>query len=329
MNEEFKEMSSDEQFKVLQKYGEFNQIEARRQNLASEVQRNQDQMNRVLKATFNQDDDVTFIEKKVAACDCEDENAFRALLQEKGIKYFFTDPDTGEEVSVADAIPKEKVTEFKRDYLVFLFNNMRCMAGIEEEQRKCDEAVAEFDRDSKEVTNMLAENVLTYTKHVRATVDPETQVGKKILRSCDYIDSAYNFKVIFDMFERYPNARKNLLRDFNKTGSVSDIGKRYFTKLNSAKITSSLLPFAASKPEESLEYKVLAPTQYKKGQEDLFIFTMIRFFAMESWSSDADVRKFHSSLIVALKRLVNGAMDEETAGIMTESMAKLIELINS
>lgn len=328
MNEEFKNMSAEEQFDTLQKYGEMNAIEARRQNLASEVQRNQEQMNNVLKATFNEGDDVTFVEQKVAACDCKDENEFREVLREKGIAYFFTDPTTNEEISVVDSIPKDRANEFKKDYLIFLFSNMRCMAGIDEEQKKYDEAIAEFDRDSKEVTDLLAGNVLTYTAHVRRSVSPDSPMYKKVIRSCDYVDSAYNFKVIFDMFEKYPNARKNLLRDFNKPGEISRLGTRYFTKLNSVKIKSSLLPFASTKPEESLEYKVLAPNQYQKGQEDLFIFTMIRFFAMESWGSDQDVRKFHSSLIVALKRLVDGNMDESTMTLMTNSMADLLALIN-
>ena len=102
------------------------------------------------------------------------------------------------------------------------------------------------------------------------------------------------------------------------------VDSRYFKKLASAHITSSLIGFVSDDPADSYEYKALLPDQYQRGMENLFVFSLIRFFATESWS-DQDVRKCHASVIVALRKLVSPNISDDLKAKMRTAISSYLK----
>lgn len=279
------------------------------------------------KIAFRGTEDADFIMDKLNEVPSLDELNKR-LATDEGVDYFFTDPDTGEVVQVSDDIKEKRKMEFKRGYLILCYQNNQAIKDIETAQAECDKAIQEFNSDVTDAMRVLSDNALTYCSWVKDSVDPSRPDYNTLMTDVKWIESAYTMEVLNETLDKYPSIIKHTLDDIKVDGRVRDIGKRYHAKLASSGLTSSLVPFMNDDVKESLEYRILTPQQYVPGQENLFIFSLIRFFAHESWTGTSRAKKLHSSFIIMLQKLMTGKMDESVKEMVTTNIAKYLARFN-
>lgn len=309
LKDQMDNLSPEEKIIVLNGYANLVGMEARKNSLYAEIDKQKEKVASIQKFIDGPEEEAEFIEEKLREVKTVEELQAR-IKTEAGLNYFFTNPETGELLGVSDAIEEKKKDEFRRSYLVFLKNNQIAMDGIDAELEKYNQAIDEFDADIKDVMAVMADNVLAYTEYLRQSIPEDHPNYNKVMRTAKYIDSAYDMTVFNEILDRYPSIIKHTVEDFHSERRTKEIGSRYFKKLASARITSSLIGFVSDDPADSYEYKALLPDQYQRGMENLFVFSLIRFFATESWS-DQDVRKCHASVIVALRKLVSPNISDD------------------
>lgn len=323
---ELAQLDPDKQMEVLKNYNELVSMEARKSSLYSEVdaqrQKVADMKEHVLKDVA--EDESGFIEEKLLEVTSVDE-LMRRISTQEGLDYFYTNPATGQILDVTVGDTSKDRENFKRGFLKFLLENRLAMEGIDEELKKYEQAIADFDVDTRDAIAALSDNVLTYVDYVRRSTPEDHPNYKKIMEQLRYIESAYNMDVFRETVEKYPSIIKHTLEDVHSERRIKEIGGRYFGKLASAKVNASLMAFMNDDPQQSFEYKALLPNQYKAGYENLFIFSLIRFFAMESWT-DPNIKKLHASTIIALRKLVSGDITDELKESMRDYIAKYLAL---
>lgn len=322
LKDQMEKMTPDEKISALNGYTNLISMQARKNSLYSEIDRQNQKVNEFKKHVSN-GDDSDFIEDKLRECKTVEELQARIKTKE-GLDYFYTDPETGDVLETTDDIKASERENFRRAYLVFLKNNQIAMDGIDEELRKYDEAIAEFDDDIRDVMAVMADNVLTYTDYLKSSVPKDHPNYNKMMRTVKYIESGYDMSVFSEILDRYPSVIKHTLEDFRSDRRTKEIGSRYFKKLASNKVTSSLIGFVSDDPHDSYEYKALLPNQYKSGMENLLVFSLIRFFSTESWT-DPDIKKCHASLIVALKKLTSPNINDDLKDKMRSSISAYLQ----
>lgn len=322
LKDQMDKMSPEEKINALSGYTNLISMQARKNSLYSEIDHQNQKVNEFKKHVAH-GEDSDFIEDKLRECKTVEELQARIKTKE-GLDYFYTDPETGDVLETTDDIKESERENFRKAYLVFLKNNQIAMDGIDEELRKYDEAIAEFDEDIRDVMAVMADNVLTYTDYLKNSVPKDHPNYKRMMKTVKYIESGYDMSVFSEVLDKYPSVIKHTLEDFRSDKRTKEIGSRYFKKLASSKVTSSLIGFVSDDPHDSYEYKALLPNQYKSGMENLFVFSLIRFFSMESWT-DTDIKKCHASLIVALKKLTSPNINDDLKDKMRSSIAAYLQ----
>ena len=322
LKDQMDKMSPEEKISALNGYTNLISMQARKNSLYSEIDHQNQKVNEFKKHVAH-GEDSDFIEDKLRECKTVEELQARIKTKE-GRDYFYTDPETGDVLETTDDIKESERENFRKAYLVFLKNNQIAMDGIDEELRKYDEAIAEFDEDIRDVMAVMADNVLTYTDYLKNSVPKDHPNYKRMMKTVKYIESGYDMSVFSEVLDKYPSVIKHTLEDFRSDKRTKEIGSRYFKKLASSKVTSSLIGFVSDDPHDSYEYKALLPNQYKSGMENLFVFSLIRFFSMESWT-DTDIKKCHASLIVALKKLTSPNINDDLKDKMRSSIAAYLQ----
>lgn len=323
LKDQMDNLSPEEKISVLNGYANLVGMEARKNSLYAEIDKQKEKVASIQKFIDGPEEEAEFIEEKLREVKTIEELQAR-IKTEAGLNYFFTNPETGELLGVSDVIEEKKKDEFRRSYLVFLKNNQIAMDGIDAELEKYNQAIDEFDADIKDVMAVMADNVLAYTEYLRQSIPEDHPNYNKVMRTAKYIDSAYDMTVFNEILDRYPSIIKHTVEDFHSERRTKEIGSRYFKKLASAHITSSLIGFVSDDPADSYEYKALLPDQYQRGMENLFVFSLIRFFATESWS-DQDVRKCHASVIVALRKLVSPNISDDLKAKMRTAISSYLK----
>lgn len=322
LKDQMDKMSPEEKISALNGYTNLISMQARKNSLYSEIDHQNQKVNEFKKHVAH-GEDSDFIEDKLRECKTVEELQARIKTKE-GLNYFYTDPETGDVLETTDDIKESERENFRKAYLVFLKNNQIAMDGIDEELRKYDEAIAEFDEDIRDVMAVMADNVLTYTDYLKNSVPKDHPNYKRMMKTVKYIESGYDMSVFSEVLDKYPSVIKHTLEDFRSDKRTKEIGSRYFKKLASSKVTSSLIGFVSDDPHDSYEYKALLPNQYKSGMENLFVFSLIRFFSMESWT-DTDIKKCHASLIVALKKLTSPDINDDLKDKMRSSITAYLQ----
>lgn len=313
--------------KNFDEYANIVNQQARKNYLARLVDEKKKDILDMSKMAFRVAEDADFIMDKLNEVSSLDELNKR-LATDEGVDYFFTDPDTGEVVQVSDDIKEKRKMEFKRGYLILCYQNNQAIKDIETAQADCDKAIQEFNADVTDAMRVLSDNAFAYCNWVKDSVDPLRPDYNKLMTDVKWITSAYTMEVLNETLDKYPSIINHTLSDIKVEGKVRDIGKRYHAKLASSGLTSSLVPFMNDDVKESLEYRILTPQQYVPGQENLFIFSLIRFFAHESWTGTSRAKKLHSSFIIMLQKLMTGKMDESVKEMVTTNIAKYLARFN-
>lgn len=251
----------------------------------------------------------------------------KAIQTKEQVDEFFTDDD-GNMLSLIpqgnQTISEAEDLEFKKGLLVYL-------KQMELSQNELDEACEEFARESRALTEEIGytvrDFVATYMeqiKELRKTIE-DTDANKAMISELDHIESGFHFGELMKTFDKHPTIPANTISDMHKDDMIVSLGSRYRTALKRSGVVASLITFISNTDATSFEEIYLPPDKYRKGYENLFIFSLIRYFAMEYWTTN--VKKMHASMIVILQRFVNNEMSEEMKAEYVENISTYLNRI--
>lgn len=253
------------------------------------------------------------------------------------INSFFINPKTGEKLELASGGPQVKTEseelDFRRAMLMYFKQNDEYMEKIDKEVQKLNEATEELNANISELLNPLKDNVYAYAVYLDEQNQPsegDNEVVAKVKAAnrtkAKAIRSAYTLENMIELVESKPSIIDNSLRDFRNETRLKEIGKRYSSKLRTAKIEFDLIPLLTNDTRDSLEYKVLPQGDYPAGLEGFTIFFIIRSLGMSLPNKEDEV--FHAAIQVAWKQLLDGSMDEDIAAIIKKSLTKFLSYFN-
>ena len=180
-----------------------------------------------------------------------------------------------------------------------------------------------IDEAAKEHTVLEETELDRDIKKKLPTLIVEDQKRKRAdLKKARAIRAAYTLENMIDLVEQKPSIITNSLNDFRSDARLSDIGKRYQSKLKNSKINLDLFGFLSDDPKENLEYKVIPLDEYPVGLEGFTVFFIIRSLSMSLPNKDDEV--FHSAIYITLGQIMSDKMDDETAAIMKEGIKKFL-----
>ena len=336
--EKFNEMSPEEKFRALNTYSEMVQINARKDYLGKKIEEHNEMVDKMRGAMFK-DKNADFIDEKVTSWIMEHSKskdmkaAFISYIKDKeNLEYFYTDPDTGNVLDVdlpATGGTKNATSKsFKHDFLLFVFSTIDSSMKIDEELAAYDEELKRFDKEYKDIMRILSDNILLYIDTLEESLKPEDPNYRKISREIKHIRAGYNMSMFKDVLVRYPSVIGKCITEMHKENEVEKISARYHQKIAKAGINISLVVFIDDDPKKSLEYLTLPKEYYEEGRENLFIWSLIRFFAMESWS-DGTMKKLHASVFNVLSKLRKNDLPSELKESVVESIRDYLAVFRS
>lgn len=223
--------------------------------------------------------------------------------------------------------------EFKKGFLVYLKESEIAYANIDAEYAKLDEYQKEFELNMKEVATQLADNVLGYIAMLRDKAQTFTDEKKKqnLLDAADYIESGYTYKIFGDTLDNHPSVKTNCIKELeeakkDKGAQFSSIGGRYLKKKEKHS-KASLIGFISDyeKGHKSFEEYILVEGQYE--YTDLFVYSLIRWFAMADWS-DKKITALHSSVCMVLKKVVDNTIDPDVKADVINAIIDYLKKFN-
>ena len=273
--------------------------------------------------------DISVIEEKLLKYDSLE--SLQKDLQSPGkLEEFFTDEETGEHFYFIDPSDtsknnsEEEDRELKTNYLLFLKQSQLSNDEIEEALKQFEKDKEELEKELHTTTSEFVYQYLDYVKELRATT-LDTEENKKLINELDYIESGFTFQKIMETYDEIPSIVKNTLKDMRNPEKIQSIGKKYHTTLNNAGSYASLIVFISNSPDTSFEEMYLPPDKYRAGYENLFMFSLIRYFSMSYWN--ADVVRMHSVIITTLQRFISNEMPEDMKEQYVNNIAAYLEKI--
>lgn len=239
---------------------------------------------------------------------------------------FFINPHTGEEVEFAIPFKSEKKkNEFKRDFLLHIASSNEALDGILQQEKELSEYITEMNRNIRDVTISLSDNILNYIEVLKDRANAVSDERKKsqMIKTIYYIESGFTLNVFRDNLSKYPSVLQRCVDELTDDVVLSRTGKRYLDKLNRYKVPASLIMFISNgEGVISFEEKMLIKDEDYKIP-DLFIYSLIRFFSMADWG-DNNIRRLHSSVMIMLKRLIRNELSEE---VKTMQLGRIVDYI--
>ena len=288
------------------------QAQATKQEYDKKIDEIKEQQDALLGYVSGLTADKDILHDKLKTWNSEDLKKY-IYASEKNTDFFFRNDETGEVLTVnIDTTDKGKILDFKRNLLIYLKTTDETWEKIDEEYKKLDDATNEFNENIHNVVNALSDNILMYISYIKDKAN-EMEDGpdkRRLLKGVKYEESAYTMQIYRESYEKYPSAIRHCKEDIKSARRIREIGSRYIEKLQRIKTSVSLIPFISDDGKvKSFEERVLLRDQYEV--EDLFVFSLIRFFAMADWS-DPDIKRAHSVMSLVIKRLVTNDFEDES-----------------
>ena len=328
--EELDAMSTEEKVKVLKDYSDVIDIAAKQSTMNREMQEawnQRDQMAQYMKAEDGIDP-VAIITKNMADIPNSEVLLREYLPYKEKVQELLTDKETGVviDMDVPEDTDPAKKYEFTKDFLLFFKRIDDSIAEYDRISREADEEMKKLNVEIKEISRVMSSNVLTYIESLKDTIkpdDPGYDVAQKTIMG---VESAYNFKMIFDTLEKYESIVRNTVDDFKRESRITDIGKRYANNLAKTKTSVNLITFLPrSKNTKSIEAAIV-PKFYRAGTEDLLVFIFIRYFSNNGNLDTVEGKKFHAALYHMLYQLMNNQLSDENRDYVIEYIKKLLQL---
>lgn len=326
---ELDELPVDEKLKTIDTYAEVINLASQQNTAHREVcgvlnQRNE--MGKFMKSNDEYIDPMDVVNRKLATVPDTDTLEKDYLPYPEKVAWFFTDDDTGNEVEVNlpnDTVNKDTL-EFQRDMLRFFKRCDDAIADYDKISKEAEEQLKEINADIDEINKLMGNNVLSFVQALRENTSPDSSEYKKVMDTCDGIMSGYTFSMAFDTLEEYPSVVRNTLEDFKSPHRIKNIADRYFTAISKARTAINLVTFIGGKGTGLKSIEPLALSGfYRPGTEDLFVFILMRWFAMNKITSIKDM-KFHASAYLVLHQLSTNQLSDEAYDMVLENMKKLL-----
>ena len=268
----------------------------------------------------NKDRLLSHFEDALAGTDLEDKVSKFKTVEELGeflsvpenVYSFFTDDDghVSPIVSDNDTNPTdEEDLEFRKGLLIYI----RQMQLTQEE---IDKMMDEFNRESgklhdgmnssmRDFAGEYMDHILSMKEDLQKSDLPNKE---EALEELSFIESGITFSEVLKVYDKHPSIIGHTLMDMEKEHFLYGIGKQYRVCIKKARTNSSLISFLTETPQTSFEAMYLPKTMYREGYEGLFIFSLIRFFSKQYWSSN--IKKLHIFIILMLQRFIKDEMDD-------------------
>lgn len=309
---EQEKQSEELTFEDIENLSKLVHSEAIKKDLANSVEEIKEKADSFRACLKGVDADKEFIDKKLEEYTVDQ---LETLLKNNDfVESFFVNPDTGEKLEMTIKFDsKQREMEFKRGLLAYFKSSQEAYIQIDKQFEELDKATAELNVGLSEACNALSDNVLTYVSAMtdKANEVTDEKVKAKMLRTLKYIKAGYDMSIFSEMLDEYPSVAKKVAAELTHEPTIQRIGKQYASKLKANKVKLSLVAFASdieSGKKSFEEIMLIREEQYIVP--DLFVFSLIRFFAMANWS-DPDIRKAHASVSLVIKKLLaNEFIDE-------------------
>lgn len=249
----------------------------------------------------------------------------------KRIDSFFINPDTNESIELNSKSMKlqneYEQYDFKRGFLNYCCTVNYYNKQIDAELKKMDEAQEEFNRDIALVMNPLIGSIISYGKALIEQSEKEEDPNKaKILkqRGISIVDTC-NMSPFIQLLKSNTSIITNTLKDFNNEQRLIQLGQRYGNKIKKIKNNINLINFIGSTKHDTFEYKHLPKDDYTEGQEGLFVFILIRYFA----SSDMNNQQIsfqHTIIYIILYAFEKDLFEDETKESIRLAIKNLLQL---
>lgn len=298
------------------------QIESIKNDLQEQTVALHEKQNSLLATIKNYDGD--FIDAKLKEHTVEE---LQILLKDDDVvNSFFVDPETNEplEFNIKFA-SKEREIEFKRGLLTYFKATSEAFDSIDAEYAKLEEATAEMNENIANAVNILSDNVLSYidllTDKAEAMEDGRDKV--KLKDTIRYIRSAYDMSIYTDVLDEHEGVAEKCVAELNNDSAIQRYGERYTKKINRNNVKTSLIQFASGDKIKSFEEQCLV-----RGDEyiipDLFVYSLIRFYAMADWNNP-DIKRAHASMILVIRKLIAGEFIPEIRAQVVEAIVKYLK----
>ena len=327
---ELDSMSPNEKLDVLKSYADVIDLATKQSTTNREINnvlKYRDEVQQYMKTTEDIDP-MELINAKLNTVANAEVLANEYLPYPEKVKWFFINDETGKVVDFdfpEDGKIAKDLLEFQKDLLLFL---KRCDDSIAEYNRISEEADKELKAikaDIDEINRLMGSNVLAFVEALKQSVTPESENYKEVMDICTGIMSAYDFSLVFDTVKEYPSVIKNTLDDFKKESRIKDLANRYAIAVDRSRTSVNLITFLPRSKDVLTIEKAALSKFYRPGTDDLFIFIMIRWFAMNKLD-DAKSKKFHAALYHVLYQLLNGQLVDAVSDMVVENMKKLLTL---
>lgn len=248
------------------------------------------------------------------------------LRDDKFVKGIFTYDNEPVSFKLEFKSPAKEL-EFKRSFISWLHTSHNAVVSMNAEFDKYEKEIDDLSIDLKEATTKLSDNILMYIDYLKnkAQESGDEKVIKTTNELARYMTSAYNMEVFKEILEKNPSIAKHCVEDLNNETKVSDIGARYMKKLSSAGIHTNLIQYASNEKNNSFEELHLFVEDYE--YKDLFVFSLIRYFAMADWNN-TNIKRLHATLYLVLKQIYNNTMDIEVRKMVLDNVREYLKLFN-
>ncbi|MCM1218306.1 MAG: hypothetical protein NC548_27790 [Lachnospiraceae bacterium] len=327
--EELDSMTPEEKIGVLKDYTEIIDLAAKQSTTNREIQnvwKQKEAMGDYMKKTEEMKDPMEVINAKLATVPNADVLMHEYLPYPEKVAWFFEDDDTGDVIEFN--FPKNSeiskdLFSFQKDLLLFF---KRCDDAVEEYNqisKDAEEELKAINADIEEINRIMGDNVLAFVDALKDSVKEGSPDYKQSMEICRGIESAYNFSMVFETLEKYPSVVRNTLEDFKRESRITNIGERYGNVVKKSNTSVNLITFLPrSKDVKTIEQLALSKF-YRPGTDDLFIFILIRWFAMNGMDDIAS-KKFHAALYHVLYQLTSNQISDAVYDMVLENMKKLL-----
>lgn len=183
----------------------------------------------------------------------------------------------------------------------------------------------EVDEVNAETSEIINGGVELMTDHIANTFLRSIEEGRKIAKSqpenvetdlalkrYDVLEKAFTLEDIKNFLRTIPKAVENTIWGYKHPTEIRRIGEMYGKQKQATETMSTLSSSITDDHSQSIEAKYLNHEQYVEGYENLFAFTLIRYYSRQKWKEKTTfVRDQHNAVCILLRALLDGSMTKE------------------
>lgn len=228
-----------------------------------------------------------------------DENVEELFTNEDGTKMEIVGPD--------GVVTEKESLELKRNIVLYVFQTAKWKLEINHTMEEFEKTKQEIERSMGTTANEIVIDRLRLTIEQKKEIETtEKEVPKSTMNKINCLLSGFDFNKQLETFQEHPSIIRNTIKDMKNQDTIFSLGKRYKAALKKNQTFASLISFISDTAASSFEEMYLPKEVYKEGYENLFLFSIIRYFAMDYWTENT--KQMHAMTISLLQQLVEGKL---------------------